>query len=195
MHEYEIGDELTSEPAPEPTPTPAPTPAKVIIRPKKQDRTTTALFMVGALVAIGGIGFAVGHATAPAASSALDTTNGSAAFDRGNFPSLAPGQTFGGLPALGAGLGGALGSGISGTVQSISGTTLTILEANGSTVTIDLAGSTTYHGQASAGSGDVKVGSTVTVQTSIAAQSGASPDPAASGGRTLTAKDVLITQP
>jgi hypothetical protein len=168
----------------------------VIIRPKKKDRTTSALFMVGALVAIGGVGFALGHATAPGASSAADTSNGAGMLDGGNFPSLAPGQMFGGLPGQGGGLGGALaGGGVSGTVQSVTGTTLTILEANGSTATIDLSGSTTYHGQASAGSGDVKVGSTVTVQTSVAAQTGASPDAAASGVRTLTAKDVLITQP
>ena len=60
MTDYQIGDEVT------------PTPAKTPIRPKKQDRTTIALLFIAALVAVGGIGFALGHLTAPATTAAAN---------------------------------------------------------------------------------------------------------------------------
>jgi hypothetical protein len=113
---------------------------------------------------------------------------------------LAPGQTFnssqfGGAPGNGAGIAGGVTGGVSGTVQSISGSTMTIQEADGTLVKVDLSGSTTYHGETSASSGDVKVGTSVTVQIDTTALASESPNPSASGSRTLTAKDVLITQP
>ena len=102
----------------------------------------------------------------------------------------------GGVGRGGVGFGGA--SSVSGTVSSINGTQLTITLTNGSTVTIDLSGTTTYHNETAASSGDVKAGSTVTVQIDTSALANATPNPSASGGlggRTLTAKDVLITTP
>ena len=75
---------------------------------------------------------------------------------------------------------------------------MTIQEANGTTVTIDLSGNTTYHGETPASPSDVKVGTSVTVQIDTSALASETPNPSASGalgGRTLTAKDVLITQP
>ena len=77
-------------------------------------------------------------------------------------------------------------------------TSITIQEANGTSVTIDLSGNTTYHAAAAASPGDVKVGTSVTVQIDTSALASETPNPSASGalgGRTLTAKDVLITQP
>jgi hypothetical protein len=174
------------------------------VRPAKQDRTTLMLLLVAALVAVGGIGFALGHLTAPAASAAANPTGARGGFGGGrNLPSLAPGQTFdasqfGGIGArAGAGLGGVSG-GITGTVQSVTATTMTIQEANGTTVTIDLTGSTTYHSETSASSSQVKTGTSVTVQIDTSALASQSPNPSASGelgGRTLTAKDILITTP
>jgi preprotein translocase subunit YajC len=108
------------------------------------------------------------------------------------MPSLAPGQTFRGGGQFG---GGQVGGGISGTVTAITATTMTIQESNGTTVTIDLASGTTYHGQAAAVSSDVKAGSTVTVQVDNSATTSGSPNPGASGTLTLTAKDILVTQP
>jgi hypothetical protein len=160
-------------------------------RATKPDRATMALLLVAAFVAVGGIGFALGHLTAP-------TGTGSRAanptFGRGfggARPSLAPGQTFAPGGGTGSGFGGV--GGVSGTVQSIDGSTMTVQLANGTTVIIDLTGSTTYHSETSASAGDVKVGSSVIVQ--IDASAGASPAPGASGGRTLSAKDVLVTNP
>ena len=181
---------LPSEPKPQPVRSPA-----------KQDRTTIALLLIAALVAVGGIGFALGHLTAPSTSAAANPS-GRGGFTRGAIPSLAPGQTFdagqfGGGAGLRGGLGGVAG-GITGTVQSVTATSITIQEANGTSVTIDLSGSTTYHAAAAASPGDVKVGTSVTVQLDTSALASESPNPSASGalgGRTLTARDVLITQP
>jgi hypothetical protein len=169
-------------------------------RPAKQDRTTMVLLLVAAMVAIGGIGFALGHLTAPGATAAANPT-GRAGFGR-NLPSLAPGQTFN-TSQFGAGAGGrgglgGVGGGVTGTVQSISGSAITIQEANGTSVTIDLSGNTTYHNETSAQAGDVKVGTSVVVQIDTSALASEAPNPSASGalgGRTLTAKDVLITTP
>lgn len=179
----------------------SPTPAKTPIRPKKQDRTTIALLLIAAFVATAGIGFALGHLTAPGATAAANPSGGRGGFGGRAIPSLAPGQTFDtsqfGGGAGGRGLGAVTG-GVSGTVQSISGTSITVQLANGTTETIDLSGTTTYHSAAAASSTDVKVGTSVTVQIDTAALASQTPIPNASGalgGRTLTAKDVLITQP
>jgi hypothetical protein len=164
-------------------------------QPAKQDRTTIALLLVAAFIAVGGIGFAIGHLTAPAAAAANGRPGGFAG--RGAFGSLAPGQTFSPGEFGGRGLGGVAG-GISGTVQSVTSTSITIQEASGATVTINLDGTTTYHAAAAASAGDVKVGSSVTVQIDTSAVASQIPDPNATGalgGRTLTAKDILITNP
>lgn len=166
---------------------------------KKQDRTTMALLLIAAFVAVGGIGFAIGHLTGGSSAAAANNPTGRGGFARA---SLAPGQTFnisqfgggaGGAGRLG-GLGGVSG-GISGTVSSITGSTLTITLANGTTETIDLTGTTTYHNETAGSASDVTPGSTVTVQIDTSALASASPNPGASGGLTLTAKDVLITTP
>jgi hypothetical protein len=171
------------------------------VRPAKQDRTTLMLLLVAALVAVGGIGFALGHLTAPGSSAAANPTGARGGFGGGNFPSLAPGQTFDasqfGGARVGAGLGGVSG-GITGTVQSITGSTITIQEANGTSVTIDLTGNTTYHSEISASASQVTTGTSVTVQIDTSALASQSPNPSASGGlggRTVTAKDILITTP
>jgi hypothetical protein len=171
-------------------------------RPAKQDRTTMMLLVVAAFVAVGGIGFAIGHLTAPTASAAANATRGPGGFAGRNLPSLAPGQTFNASQfGAGAGARGGLGGvagGVTGTVQSVSGSAITIQEANGTSVTIDISGTTTYHNETSAQSSDVKVGSGVVVQIDTSALASQAPNPSASGGlggRTLTAKDVLITTP
>jgi preprotein translocase subunit YajC len=160
------------------------------------------LLLIAAFVAVGGIGFAFGHLTASSAAAANPLASGGrGGFAGRNFASLAPGQTFdtsqfGGLGGRSA-LGGVAG-GVTGTVQSVTGSAITIQEANGTSVTIDLSGNTTYHSAAPASSTDVKVGTSVTVQIDTTALASQSPDPSASGalgGRTLSAKDVLITNP
>jgi len=159
---------------------------------KKQDRTTLALLLVAALVAVGGVGFALGHVTANTASPAAANARPSGRF---NLPSLAPGQTFDLSQFGGAGrVGGA--ANLSGTVQAINGSTLTLQEANGTTVTIDLSGTTTYHGETPATQSQINVGTGVTVQLDTGASaSGVPTSPRPSGAQTLTAKAVLITTP
>jgi hypothetical protein len=170
-------------------------------RPVKQDRTTLILLVVAALVAVGGIGFALGHLTAPSGTAGgAANPSGRGGFGR-NLPSLAPGQTFN--PGdFGGGNGqlrvNGLSGGLSGTVQSITGTSMTILLSSGQSVTVDLSGNTSYHGETSASASQVAVGATVTIQIDTTALASQSPNPSASGalgGRTLTAKDVLITTP
>ncbi len=172
------------------------------VRPVKRDRSTQVLLLIASLVAVGGIAFAVGRLSAPAAAAANNANGlGRGAFGR-NFPSLAPGQTFNpadfaGRGGAGGGLGGFRG-GVEGTVVSIDGSTMTVKLANGTTTTVNLSGSTTYHNETAATAGDVKAGSQVIVQINTAALAGETPAPGASGplgGRQLTASDVLVVAP
>jgi len=179
-------------------------PVRAKVRPAGQDRATLGLLLAAALIAVGGIGFALGHVTAPStAAGAVPNASGRIP-GGGAFRSLAPGETFnpgafgGGAGRVGAGGLGSVASGVTGTVQSISPTSMTVLLSSGQSVTIDLTGSTTYHGETSATAGQVQVGTSVSVQIDAAALASQSPNPSASGGlggRTLTAKDVLITNP
>ena len=102
-------------------------PPPVIAPAKKGDRTFRVLLAVGLLVAVGGVTFAVGRATAPAA--AASTPGG---FGNGGFTNGGTGN--GGAGAAGLGRGG-FGGGVlvTGTVDSMSGTTMTLKEANGFT--------------------------------------------------------------
>ena len=174
-------------------------PPPVIVATKKGDRTFRILLAVGLLIAVGGVTFAVGRVTAPAA--AASTRGG---FGNGGFTNGGTGN--GGAGAAGLGRGG-FGGGVlvTGTVDSMSGTTMTLKEANGSTVTVNLASATTYHAQAAAIAADVTTGKKVQVQVAIAGAfgaPGASPEagasPAAGGGnttRTVTATDVMLVTP
>ena len=166
-----------------------PSPAPVVAPKKKSGGVTNALLIGAAFVAIGGIAFAGGRATAPAAA----TTGFPGGFPTGSFnPGAAPG-------------GGALGGGnaaltISGTVKSIDGTTMTITTANGTDTVVDTS-SSTFHSQAAASASDVQTGSSVKVSvTGLGgfrpggpAASGA-PDPSAAAGSTpIKATDVTVT--
>lgn len=168
---------------------------------RKQDRTTIALLLIAAMIAIGGIAFAVGRVSAGSGTAAATPATGPGGFGPGagrsfSIPSLAPGQTFD-LGQFGGGNGrGGLGSGIQGTVQSISGSTITIKLANGSTMTIDLSGTTTYHKEDAASQSDVTTGSTVRVTVAGGGNGnpGATPAPGATTAP-LTASDVTLVSP
>jgi hypothetical protein len=191
----------TAEPEPEPEPelSPLSRPAKPVpglkARPAKRDSSTMILLLIAGMVAIGGVAFAAGRLTASPAAAAAASNRLGGGFARA---SLAPGETFN-AGAFGGGLGrggaGALSGGVTGTVQSIDGSTLTLMLSTGSTVTIDLSGSTTYHNETAGSSSDVKVGSKVQVQIGTAAAASETPNPSASGGRTLTASDILVVTP
>jgi hypothetical protein len=119
------------------------------------------------VVAVGGVAFAVGRATAPA-STATTARNGfgGQGGNGGNGGTFAgPGAS--GAPGRGFGPGGATGAAgfsVQGTVEAMDATSLTIKLASGQTVTIGLNGTTTYHKQAAATAADVTTGSTVLVQ-------------------------------
>ncbi len=137
------------------------TPPPAVIAPaKKGDRTFTILLALGLLIAVGGVAFAVGRVTAPAAA-ATPTRGG---FGAGGFGAGGTGAAGGG-----AGRGGFGGVLLTGTVDSVSGSTMTLKEANGTTVIVDLASTTTYHAQTPATAADVTAGKQVQVQVELGA--------------------------
>jgi len=174
-------------------------PPPVIVAAKKGDRTFRILLAVGLLVAVGGVTFAVGRVTAPAAA----TTRGG--FANGGFANGGTGAGGTGTGGTGIGRGTGFGGGVlvTGTVDSVSGSTMILKEANGSTVTVNLAGTTKYHAQAAATAADVTAGKQVQVQVDIAGAFGGAglpgASPAASGTgattRAVTATDVTLVTP
>jgi hypothetical protein len=155
----------------------------------------TNLVLVGALaLAIGGVAFAVGRSTAPAAAA---STNGlvpgafggpqGAGVPQGSFT---PGE--GGPNVVGPGFLGGGGLTIDGTVASVDGTSMTITLESGETVTVTLDDTTTYHSAVEASSEDVAVGDDVAVRSSGGGRFGLGPN--ASAAPSLTASDVTIVQ-
>ena len=126
---------------------------------------------VALAVAIGGVGFAAGRMTAPASTAGSGTGRfGTGTFPGGNLPGGGyfgdnGGTGGGGFGGRGFFTGG--GASITGTVESISGDTLTLKLAGGQTIQVSLSGTTTYHAQSAATSSDVKTGGTVIVRVDI----------------------------
>jgi hypothetical protein len=166
----------------------------------------TILMFAAAFVALGGVGFAAGRVTAPAAATA--STGGRGGNGGFNFPG---GGSFNPGGGNGAGGLGRFGGGVSiqGTITETTADHITIKLANGSSVTIPVDSSTAYHRQASATSSDVQTGATVLVQLTGGGANGrggqapnGSGAPGASGapgtttGRVVgTASDVTIVSP
>ena len=150
----------------------------------KRPRTALiALALAGALV-VGGGGFALGRVTAPSPTFA-------------GFPGGGNGGNGGnGFPGFGGGAGGAgggfRGGGLEGTVQSISGDTMTLKTTNGSTITVTLSSSTTYGKQIAAQQGDIATGSTVRIGLSF--QAGQNPG-SGTGSGTVNASSVTLITP
>ncbi len=149
-------------------------------------RTLNVLLAIAAAVAIGGVAFAVGRGTAPAAT----------ALGRGNLgPGVGlPGASFvpgaSGAPGQG-GPGGFIGRGgltIRGTVQSVDGDTLTI-ETDTGTIDVTIGTDTGYHTQAAASAADVIAGATVSVSLDLGA---GGPGGGTTDGPIGTASDVTV---
>ena len=162
----------------------APAPLIATTKPGNRASLGTALLLVGALVAIGGVAFAVGRVTAPTATAATNglgagrgTGNGGTGFGGGPVGSGGPGG-FGGVGRTGGGLS------VSGTVVSIDASTIQVKLANGTTETLNLAPTVTYRDSTTGSASDVTPGSTVDIGLSLGAGTGptASGQPRPSGG-------------
>ena len=115
---------------------------------------------IALVVAVGGLAFAGGRATAP--TSATPGRTGFGANGQGGFGPGASGAPGG---ALNGGLGaGAGGVSIQGTVTAVSADSITLQLPSGQSITIPTDGQTTYHERSAATAAAVTSGSTVIVQ-------------------------------
>ena len=159
-------------------PEPEPVPIQATVRASGGgSRLLNVALGVAVLVAVAGISFAAGRATAPATVASIvpgDGTGNANGLPNGGFRGNGgyfPGDRNGGfVPGNGNGGTGRFGFGgglsISGTVDSVTADSVTIKTASGQTITIGIDGSTTYHQQAAASASDVQAGKTVMVQLS-----------------------------
>jgi hypothetical protein len=133
--------------------------APVVVTATRRSNRVLDLALAGAAVlAIGGVAFAIGRGTAPAATPAGFVPGG--AVVRGSFdPGAGPNG-----PGRGVALGGNLS--IDGTVTAVDADSLTVKLADGSEMTFDLDSSTAYHEASDASSSDVAVGDDVSVKVS-----------------------------
>ena len=135
----------------------APYPTEPIVATPPRRKGSTALNVLlglAAIIAIGGVAFAAGRVTAPAAASTTGGTGGTGRFPAGSFAPGAGG--FRGGAALSA-------AALHGTVTAMTPTAIT-LTVGQTEITVSTNGSTTYHQQAAGAASDVAVGSTVLVQ-------------------------------
>lgn len=202
----------TPDPAPTNPATPATPALTVPVAPvvaaaprKKSGAWVNLLLGVAAVIAIGGVAFAIGRSTAPASAATGRFGNG---FNNGGPVVLTPGGSFQpGQGQVGRGFFGAGGGPtIDGTVESIDATSMTIKLASGDTVTVALDGSTTYHQSTPASASDVAVGANVAVRVdggrfltngngNNGNGNGNGNNGNGNGGtRDLTASDVTVTQ-
>jgi hypothetical protein len=139
-------------------------PATPVTVPTAPRRSSAGLFVnvllgVALVVAVGGVAFAAGRATAP-------TTNTNGRFGANGGPGFAVGPNASGAPNRGT-FGGAFGGAgvtIQGTVTAVSANSITLQVASGQTITIPTSSSTTYHSQTAATASDVTTGATVKVE-------------------------------
>ncbi len=160
-------------------------------RRSSSGRWLNLLLGVAAAVAIGGVAFAVGRSTAPTAPAAGFRNGG--AFPGGSFNPTGSGGL--GRNGNGAGFLGAGGLTVEGTVQSVTGDTLTIATANGRTVEVSLGSDTQYHQQAAGSASDVTTGSKVSVRLDLAGRGQGNGNQGGNGtaaGPTGTASDVTV---
>jgi hypothetical protein len=184
---------------PDLSPDPVPGAASVVTAKNKSSRAVNLLLGLAVVVAIGGIAFAVGRATAPAATTAGNFPPGGGQFfngGNGNGNGNGNGGTGNGLNQGGAGAFGAGGITVDGTVTAVNGDSMTIKTANGQEITVSTNGDTTYHQQAAATAGDVTTGSDVLVRLDgfrgRFGQGGPGASSAPSGAPQPTATDVTV---
>lgn len=141
------------------------------------------LLGVALVAAVGGVSFAAGRVTAPAR--AFPDGGLGTGFNGGPGGGFNGGPNASGQPG-GPG-GGFLGGGgitLEGTVESISGNTLTVRTANGQTLEVTVDADTEYHEQAAATGDDVETGATVQIRVTPQVGSG--------NGGSFSATDVTV---
>ena len=141
--------------------------------PSARRRSGAATFVnvllgIALVVAVGGVAFAAGRATAPAPATANRNGFGGNGGNGGNGQFFGPDAS--GAPNRGGGFTGFGGAGggiaIQGTVTAVSANSISLQLASGQTVTIPLDSDTKYHSQTAASASQVTNGSTVIVQLS-----------------------------
>jgi hypothetical protein len=142
--------------------------------------------VVALVIATGGLAFAIGRTTAPAAATTTGSFGGTRTGVAGTGANgFGPGAS-GFVPGAGGAVPGAIGGALAGdgaltlrgTVAEVSADQLSLTLADGTTVSVPLDSSTTYHQQAGASASDVTVGRTVLVELSGFGRGlRASPDP------------------
>ena len=163
-----------------------------VVKPRnRSSRAINLLLGVAIAVAIGGVAFAIGRGTAPAATTAgAFPPNGGQFFTDGNGPG-GTGPNFGGPGAFANG-----GLTVEGTVTAVSDDSVTITTDSGQEVTVSTTDDTTYHQQAAATADDVTTGSTVQVQLEGLGGrfggGGPNASPAPSGAPQTTATDITV---
>jgi len=148
-------------------PVPVPVAAQAPTGRSGSSRALNILLGAAVLIAAVGVAFAVGRTTAP--TQTASSGGQGRVFAGGNGPnaSFAPNGGFpGGGTAGGRGFGLAGGISVQGTVDSVSADSITIKTSTGTTITVGLDSSTTYHQQAPATQADVTAGKTVILQLS-----------------------------
>ena len=173
-------------------PTASPVAAPVVVAPRKRSSTWVNLLLgAAAVIAIGGVAFAVGRSTAPASAAGIPTFPGGDGFVITPGGSFDPNALPGGGAGRPAGVFGTGGPTIDGTVASIDGSTMTITLPSGDTMTVTLDDDTTYHESAPASASDVAVGDDVSVRIDGGRfQAGGSGD----GASDVTASDVTVSR-
>ena len=184
-----------------PAASPAASPPVVPARAARRDPLPIVLALA-VLVAVGGVSFAGGRLTAPAAAvtglPGIGQRGGQGNGQQGN----GQGNAFGNGQGNGFGnLGRALGAGVAikGTIAAVAADHITLRLDSGQTLDIPVDTGTTYHRQTSATSADVTTGAPVLVQMGSNAAGGAGPvapnasnAPGAIGRFIGTARDITI---
>ena len=198
-----------------PTPAVAPAPAVPVAKRRSgRARAVDLVFGLSMLVAVGGVAFAVGRATAPPSTASNAALAGSGGFPgRTNQNAVVPPAASGApvvqqvapsgapvipSPATGTGTGtgtpttpqgvppgGFARGGLTGTVSALGDGTITYTTEDGQTTEVTTSDATTYHMQAAATVADVIVGSSVRI----------TPAGGFGGGAGISAEDVEILLP
>jgi hypothetical protein len=139
-------------------------PVVVATRKPSSGRWLNLLLGVAAVLAVGGVAFAIGRSTAPAASFPTGAFPDGAVIARPNG-SFDPGGAGGG-PAGPGFLGAGGGLTMEGTVSAIDADSITVTLRSGEEMTFDLDDGTTYHDATETDAAAVTVGDQVAVQAS-----------------------------